>query len=149
MVVPPGVRKCMQSNRSMETGPERRLRQALWAMGLRGYRKNAKGLPGKPDIAFVRARVAVFVHGCFWHGCPDCVERKNLRPKTNAGYWQDKVKATRDRDDLHESVLEGQGWRVVVVWEHELRPPGGPEAVALRIRSMLLGEGDESNPGFH
>src|SRR5688500_11643951 len=75
------IRRSMVGNRPTNTNPETRVRQALWAAGIKGYRKDWQKAPGKPDIAFVGRRVAVFVHGCYWHSCPKC----NIpRPKKNA-----------------------------------------------------------------
>ena len=121
MDVADSVRKSMRANRSKDTQPELRLRKALWASGLRGYRKNVKSLPGKPDVAFTRRKVAVFVHGCFWHGCPVCESRKNLHPARNAEFWIEKVRRNRERDGESAAALTEAGWRVLVFWEHEVR----------------------------
>jgi DNA mismatch endonuclease (patch repair protein) len=113
------TRKSMRANRSTETQPERRLRRALWAAGLRGYRKNVRGLPGRPDVVFGRAKLAVFVHGCYWHQCPHC--RRNLTPKKNAAFWQAKFAANQARDARTQAALEALGYRVHVVWECQLK----------------------------
>lgn len=96
-----------------DTGPELRLRRALWATGLR-YRLRPK-LPGKPDLAFLRAKVAVFVDGCFWHGCP----LHGHQPKSNSGYWAPKLARTQERDRVANAALEEMGWFPLRVWEHE------------------------------
>ena len=107
------------SIRSEGTRPERRVRQALLQMGIH-YRVNLKGLPGTPDIAFPRAKKAVFVHGCFWHVHPECAAR-NLRGVhgENGGFWYDKLarNVLRDRRDI--AALEALGWRVQIIWECE------------------------------
>ena len=121
MDVMESVRKSMRANRSTNTQPELKLRKALWAAGIRGYRKNLKSLPGKPDVAFTRHKVAVFVHGCFWHGCPICESRKNLHPRQNAEFWVEKVRRNRERDAEHEATLSAAGWAVLVFWEHDVR----------------------------
>lgn len=109
----------MQSNRSVGTKPEERLRKALWHRGLRGYRKNDRRFPGTPDIYFPQANVAVFVHGCFWHGCDRCTSYSV--PKTNSAFWIEKVRRNRERF-AHQSVdLEGRGITVLVFWECELK----------------------------
>ncbi len=107
----------MRSVASKNTQPELALRKALWRAGVRGWRVNLKTLDGKPDIVFGRAKVAVFVDGCFWHGCPDCYRA----PKGNAEYWQAKVARNRLRDALVTARLRANRWRVLRFWEHELR----------------------------
>lgn len=125
----------MRSNRSADTGPEIVTRQALWANGLRGYRKNVPWLPGKPDIVFPAQRVCVFVHGCFWHGCIVCAERRNLRPTNNSEYWALKLARNKERDDRNCHYLACEGWRVVIVWECEVSKD--LSAVIQRIRAEL------------
>jgi len=102
----------MSRIRSEETGPEIRLRRALWAAGLRGYRKHW----GRPsiDVAYVGRKVAVFVDGCFWHGCP----RHYREPKTNVGFWRPKIARNRERDGEVARRLRGEGWLVVRLWAH-------------------------------
>ena len=131
------TRRTMQSNRAKDTKPELRLRKALWAAGLRGYRKNARRLPGTPDVAYGRARLAVFVHGCYWHSCPVCT--RNRTPKTNAAYWSAKFAQNRERDARSAAALEALGWRVQVFWECELKKDGLARAVA-RVAELLEAE---------
>ncbi len=125
----------MRANRSSETGPERLLRKALWAEGLRGYRKNVPSLPGKPDIVFAKRRLCIFVNGCFWHGCPKCGQVRNLRPTRNADYWSQKVQRTVARDERHALELREAGWRVITVWECEVKE--NLEAVMRQIFEAL------------
>lgn len=111
------VRQRMQAVRRRDTGPELALRKALWRSGLR-YRVDARPLATvrrRADIVFTRKRVAVFVDGCFWHGCPEhgCV------PKTNQWFWLAKIQRTIQRDLETTSLLKEAGWSVVRVWEHE------------------------------
>lgn len=101
--------------RSKDTGSELTLRKAVWKEGLR-YRLHTR-LPGTPDLAFPGARVAIFVDGCFWHGCPD----HYTRPVRNAEFWRAKLKRNRDRDKRVDRELKAAGWLVVRIWEHELR----------------------------
>jgi DNA mismatch endonuclease (patch repair protein) len=126
----------MRGNRSKDTKPEIALRKALWAKGVRGYRKNVAGLPGKPDLVFARLKLCVFVHGCFWHVCPKCDEQRNLRPAKNFSYWEEKREQTRARDALQIEELTTAGWRVIVVWECELKPKQIADAVD-RVRQEL------------
>lgn len=111
--------KSMRANRATDTKPEVRLRRALWAAGLRGYRKNVRRLPGAPDVVFGPAKVCVFVHGCFWHGCDRC--SRNLKPRKNAAYWEAKIARNRERDRRNEASLSAEGWLVLTVWECELK----------------------------
>lgn len=110
-------RRNMQAIRSRDTKPERLIRRLVHAQGLR-YRVAAKPLPGlrrTADMVFRPARVAVFIDGCYWHGCPE----HYVPPKTNSGYWSDKVlrNMTRDRDT--DQRLTDAGWLVLRFWEHE------------------------------
>jgi len=102
--------------RQRDTAPEMALRRAMWAAGLR-YRLHDKRLPGTPDIVFGRARLAVFVHGCFWHshGC----SRSERLPKSNADFWRTKLARNVDRDNEAQGQLRALGWRTAVVWECE------------------------------
>jgi len=118
-VVRESTRRSMQGNRYADTKPEIALRKALWHDGLRGYRKNVRKLPGRPDVVFGKRKLAIFVHGCFWHQCPICT--RNRSPKTNAGYWSAKFAANLERDARNQAALEAMGYRVLVVWECELK----------------------------
>ena len=106
----------MRATRSV-SGTELRFRRALWAAGARGFRRGA-GLPGRPDVIFPRLRLAVFIHGCFWHRCPTCDLRE---PKANAEFWRQKFAANLARDRRAEQALAAAQWSVVTVWEHDLR----------------------------
>ena len=117
-VVRENTRRTMQANKSKDTKPEVVLRKALWAAGLRGYRLHDKRLPGSPDIWIPRAKVAVFVHGCFWHG-HGC--RLSTIPVTNRAFWVEKVRRNRDRHERDAEQLQNQGATVVTVWECQLR----------------------------
>ena len=119
LIVAEATRKSMRSNRGTESSPERRLRGALWSAGLRGYRKNVRTLPGKPDIVFGRAKLAIFVHGCYWHQCPHCT--RNRTPKKNAAFWQAKFAANAERDTRNFKALKDLGYEILVVWECQLK----------------------------
>lgn len=126
----PTVRAAMQGNRKRDTRPELALRSELHRRGLR-YRidtKPVKGLRCRADIVFRRQKVAVFVDGCFWHGCPE----HGTSPKTNASYWSAKIARNMERDRLNEAKLSEAGWIVIRVWEHEL-----PTDAASRIARVL------------
>jgi DNA mismatch endonuclease (patch repair protein) len=107
----------MQGNRSRDTRPELALRSAVHGLGLR-YRVCARPLPGlrrTADLVFTRAKVAVFLDGCFWHGCA----AHHTKAVSNAPYWRDKVARNRERDRDTDQRLAEAGWAVVRVWEHE------------------------------
>ncbi len=107
----------MSRQATRNTRPERALRSLLHARGLR-YRvhlKPEKHIRREADIVFTKARVAVFVDGCFWHGCPEHGEV----PKSNDSFWRDKLEGNRIRDTQTRALLEAAGWSVVRVWEHE------------------------------
>jgi len=125
---------------SAGTTPERAVRRLLTALGLR-YRLQRRDLPGRPDIVFPGRRTALFVHGCFWHGhdCP----RGARAPKTNADYWQAKIARNRARDGDTAAALAALGWRVLTVWECELKDP---DAVSARLGRALCVVRPERGP---
>lgn len=104
----------MSTLRTTGTEPERALRRELHRRGLR-YRVNVATIPGRPDIALTRARIAVFVDGCFWHGCPEHA----VAPRANADWWRAKLDANFTRDRRTEDRLRRTGWVVIRAWEHE------------------------------
>jgi len=126
------VRAVMQSNRSTGTKPEVALRSALHATGLR-FRKNLRieacDCRVRPDIVFTKRRVAVFVDGCFWHGCP---EHGNL-PRVNRQYWKAKLDRNLERDADVTVALRQSGWNVVRLWEHT-RVEEGVHLVAAALK---------------
>ena len=107
------------------TTPELTVRRLIWSLGGR-YRLNRADLPGKPDIVLPGRRLAVFVHGCFWHG-HDCARGARV-PKANRDYWQAKIARNRARDASAKAELERRGWRVEQVWECELKDRPALEA---------------------
>jgi DNA mismatch endonuclease (patch repair protein) len=110
----------MQAIRRADTKPEVALRSALHRLGYRfrkDYRINVETGWVRPDIVFTRQKLAIFVDGCFWHGCPE----HGRAPKVNDWYWGPKFARTRDRDGANQHALAKAGWRVIRVWEHE--PP--------------------------
>lgn len=125
----------MSRVRARDTRPEMRIRRALHTAGLR-YRLHAKDLPGRPDIVFRRVRLAIFVHGCFWHRHPECEHAR--MPKTRLGFWRTKLKANVARDARQVAELEAAGWTVLTLWECETRDATAVamfvENVARRVR---------------
>lgn len=116
----------MSRVRTKDTAPEIALRQALWAAGLRGWRCHPKNVPGRPDLAWIGRRVAVFVDGAFWHGHPDYYWGQSGR------YWDEKIARNRARDERVNGELARAGWTVVRVWDFEVNrdPVGCTEKVA-------------------
>jgi DNA mismatch endonuclease (patch repair protein) len=107
----------MIANTGRDSGPEMALRRELHRRGRR-FRKHYRPLAGvrcTPDIVFTRARVAIFVDGCFWHSCPDHA----TMPRSNAAWWEAKLKGNVERDRRNDADLEASGWKVLRVWEHE------------------------------
>jgi DNA mismatch endonuclease Vsr len=123
--------RIMASVRSRgNTTTELPLGKRLWAAGLRGYRKHWK-VPGKPDFAWPGRKIAVFVDGCFWHGCVKC----KYLPRTNAAFWRNKIETNRLRDKRVRRSLRTQGWTVLRFWEHEVKR--APDRVALKIGAAV------------
>ena len=114
-----------------DTAPELKVRRMLRAAGI-GYRLGGCGLPGRPDVVMKGRRVALFVHGCFWHGHD--WPRGARKPKANADYWNTKIARNRVRDAQVAAVLSAAGWRVVTVWECRLRQPAFEDGLAAEVR---------------
>jgi DNA mismatch endonuclease, patch repair protein len=113
----PGVRKSMQANTGRDTKPEIALRRAVHALGLRYFvsRRPIRKVRRTADLVFPRVKLAVFLDGCFWHGCPE----HHTVAKTNAEYWAEKVATNRRRDVDTDAKLAGEGWTALRIWEHE------------------------------
>ena len=120
----------MRRVKSKDTAPEWTVRRLLTRMGV-GYRLHRADLPGKPDIAMPGRKLAIFVHGCFWHG-HDCARGARI-PKANREYWEGKIGRNRARDVGHRAALEAMGWRAVTLWECELKDEAGLEG---RLRGL-------------
>ena len=122
----------MSRIRAKNTAPELALRKVLRSAGIPGYRLHYDKVPGRPDIAFVGDRVAVFVHGCFWHGCP---HHPGQRVKSHGAWWRKKIATNRARDKRKSAALRRAGWSVVTIWECRLN--NFPTAQLARIRRSL------------
>lgn len=120
----------MRRVKGRDTGPEMTVRRALTRLGAR-YRLHRGDLPGTPDVVMAGRRLAIFVHGCFWHG-HDCARGARV-PKQNRDYWLGKVGRNRTRDAASREALVALGWRVETIWECELK-----DAAALEARLTLL-----------
>jgi DNA mismatch endonuclease (patch repair protein) len=118
--------------RGRDTKPELQVRRALHAAGLR-FRLQAKDLPGRPDIVFRRAQVAVFVHGCFWHRHEDPACKRARMPKSRVEFWTGKLDGNRARDARNLQALRDLGWSVIVVWECRLAGGDWLEEIARAV----------------
>lgn len=128
-------KQIMSHVRSKNTSPEVKLRSILHRNGYR-FRLNRKDLPGKPDIVLPKYKAVIFVHGCFWHG-HNC--KRGQRPKTNMEFWNKKIEGNMQRDKLDVTKLMKLGWRVLIVWECELKKQN-QDVLLLRLKNFLLGE---------
>jgi DNA mismatch endonuclease (patch repair protein) len=115
----------MRKVKGKDTAPELKVRAALRRLHV-GYRLHRADLPGKPDVAMPGRKIALFVHGCFWHG-HDCARGARM-PKANRPYWEAKIARNRARDAEHRTALEAKGWRAVTLWECELKDAAALEA---------------------
>jgi len=124
----------MSQIKAKNTKPELVVRKFLFANGFR-YRLNQKDLPGKPDIVLKKYKTAIFVNGCFWHGHKGC--KYFVLPKTRTEWWLQKIKGTQKRDRKAEIELNILGWRVITIWECELKPKKKDETLKNLISKLL------------
>lgn len=123
----------MSCIKGKNTKPEEKVRKYLYSQGFR-YRKNDKRLPGTPDIVLPKYRTVIFVNGCFWHGHQGC--RYFVVPKTNTEFWMNKIDANRARDLKKISELEAMGWRVIVIWECQLKTVNKDETLSELVNQL-------------
>ena len=109
----------MSRIKGKNTRPEELVRKYLFSQGFR-YRKNDKRLPGSPDIVLPKYKTVIFVNGCFWHGHEGC--RYFVWPESNKDFWKNKIETNIARDNKKTAALESMGWKVITVWECELKP---------------------------
>lgn len=138
-LTPSGRSRVMASIRSKDTKPELLLRAQLRARGIVGYRLHAK-LPGRPDVAFTRWRLAVFIDGAFWHGHPD-----HFRPDTATDYWRTKIARTQERDRAADASLRADGWTVLRFWDFDML--SRPGEVLDQVESALAALGRPHRQG--
>lgn len=131
------TRAIMLANRGRDTALELAFRRAIRERGVRGYRLNARTPAGRPDLVFARSRLAVFVHGCFWHRCPEC---RYPLPRSHRRFWIAKFRRNRARDRARRRTLEALGWTVLEIWGHEIDRT--PERAASKVVSALRRAGD-------
>ncbi|MCL4471268.1 MAG: very short patch repair endonuclease [Sulfuricella sp.] len=130
----------MRQIRGKDTAPELAVRKLCREIGFPGYRIHRKDLPGKPDLVWIGRKLAVFVHGCFWHG-HDCAEGIR-KPKSNRDYWIPKIERNRQRDAENIAALHAMGWKVFVVWECEINDK---VLLAGRLQRFLSAKTHNSN----
>lgn len=130
--------KAMRAVKGKNTSLERKLFSMLAGMGIRGWRKNVADIKGKPDVVFDQQRIAIFVDGCFWHGCPSC---KGKKPNQNFEYWNQKVIKNKARDLKTQDELKERNWCVVRIWEHDMRNQASRQEIRRRILTVLKGGG--------
>ncbi len=133
-LTPEDRRRTMQAVKGKSTRLERRLFAILARMKLTGWKKNVNDIAGKPDVVFAEERVAIFVDGCFWHGCPYC--RRKL-PETNREYWEKKIKHNVALAKSYNRQLRRDGWTVIRLWEHELSNRANTEKIKAKIREAV------------
>nr|WP_255346545.1 very short patch repair endonuclease [Asticcacaulis sp. AC460] len=134
----------MSRIRGRDTKPEMRVRKALHAAGLR-YRLHARELPGKPDMVFRSRRMALFVHGCFWHQHPDPSCKLARMPKSRLEFWRPKLEGNRVRDEKTRAALESSGWTVLEVWECETKA-GDLTRLIAKLQTSIPPTEAEINP---
>lgn len=124
-------RRTMRAVKEKNTGPEMTVRRMVHGMGYR-YRLHRKDLPGKPDLVFSPRKKVIFVHGCFWHG--HTCKRGDRTPRENRDYWTKKIERNKERDREHLKTLKKDGWRVMTVWDCEIK---GADVLADRMSAFL------------
>lgn len=120
----------MSRIKGRNTKPEIKLRKILSKNGLRGYRIHYN-ISGKPDIVFPRKKFVIFLDGCFWHRCPSCF----IKPETHKSFWEKKITGNAERDKKVTKTLKSSGWKVMRLWEHEIRK--NPDRLLARIIRQL------------
>jgi DNA mismatch endonuclease, patch repair protein len=127
----------MSRVRGQNTKPEKMVRSLLHRLGFR-FRKNVKNLPGKPDVVLPKYRTAIFVNGCFWHGHENC--KRATIPNTRREFWEQKISSNSSRDKKATELLQQSGWRVVTIWQCQLRNQRESEDLVRKIVTLLTTE---------
>lgn len=131
----------MSRIRSKNTKPELLVRKWLWQHGFH-YRLNVKDIPGKPDIVLRKHKTVIFINGCFWHGHDGC--DKFVMPKSNVEFWENKIRTNKERDEKNHRILRETGWKVIVIWECQLKAADIEETMREVVESLRhTGEGNK------
>ena len=133
--------RCMAAVKGKDTKPEMIVRKYLFSKGLR-YRLHNKKLMGSPDIVLKKYRTVIFIDGCFWHGHEDCKFFK--MPKSNVFFWEQKIRRNKARDIANEYVLKTEGWKVIRIWECEIRKVATREEVLENLYRQIVGQSKDS-----
>lgn len=133
-LTPKDRRKTMQAVKGKRTRLEKRLFSMLAGMGLKGWKQNVSNVTGKPDVVFARQKVAIFVDGCFWHGCPVC---KRKLPQTNRKYWERKIARNVKLAKSHNQHLYKNSWTIIRIWEHEINSKVARQEIVVKIRESV------------
>lgn len=128
--------RCMSRIKSKDSKPELMVRQFLFANGFR-FRLHRKDLPGKPDLVLPKYKTVIFINGCFWHGHSDC--KYASIPETNYEFWSSKISGNIERDRINTSKLKDLGWRVVEIWQCQLKPKTKEETLNTLINTLQNG----------
>lgn len=126
----------MSQIKGKDTKPEAIVRKYLFSRGFR-YRKNVSSLPGKPDIVLPKYKTCIFVNGCFWHKHENC--KYFVWPANNAEFWKEKINGNVERDKRNQRLLESSGWKVLIVWECELKKAKQAETLE-NLEAVIRGE---------
>ena len=125
----------MSQIKSKDTKPEMLVRKFLHANGFR-YKLHDKKLPGKPDIVLPKYHTVIFVHGCFWHGHDSC--KYFVMPKTRVAFWKTKIFGNKDKDIRNKKALTKAGWRIIIVWECQLKPAKVDKTLARLLKNFFI-----------
>ena len=128
------VSRTMSAIRAKNTKPELLVRKMLLSVGLKKYLLQPEGVPGRPDVTFPKKKVAIFIHGCFWHGCQYCKPRL---PKTHRAFWRKKIFTNKLRDARKNQELKKSGWDPITIWACRLKTEKGQGLVLQRICTAL------------
>ena len=131
---PEDRKKTMRAVKGKGTKLELRLFAMLAGMRVNGWRKNANYVEGKPDVVFLDKKVAIFIDGCFWHGCPICNRKL---PETNRDYWTGKIDRNVELANIYNHKLADSGWTIIRIWEHELNDKTAMQKIKLNIKQAL------------
>ncbi|MBW8684690.1 very short patch repair endonuclease [Chitinophaga rhizophila] len=127
----------MSQIKGKNTKPEMLVRRFLFSKGFR-YRLHSKGLPGKPDLVFPKHKTVIFIHGCFWHAHTNC--RYSVIPKTRTDWWREKIIGNVNRDIEKSILLNQMGWRVLTIWECELKSSRKEETLNNLLKELITNE---------